>query len=75
MKCPYCEQIMELGSIITSADSFVYWLPNDEKLINPLLWSRKTIGQKKGVLFSKKLSYRKISAFICRKCNKCIFDF
>ena len=69
MKCPFCENEMQIGLITGDGRTKVHWTPEGEKL--SLI---DNIVGKGRIDADYTLSQFKIKANYCTKCKKMIFD-
>lgn len=70
MKCPYCEQEMELGLI--SSPQELAWIKGEKKPF----FGRADFHD--GSVVLSELSFVKgsaVTAFLCRKCQKVVIDY
>ena len=70
MKCGYCNERMEEGTLQSAANRKVYYLPKGKSV--PMA-NKVQIEKVGGFILSKGLS-NKAKAFYCPKCSKIIID-
>ena len=82
MKCPYCGEEMEKGTIYGRKDAGLPWYPENEKA--PAWISESAVAKRNGLLLGKdgifpqstlSLKNAKLETHICRKCRKGIISY
>lgn len=71
MKCPYCDQEMEAGYIVSDARSAIAWRKDK--------YESAVVKDKEGIQLARQYFFRSAlsvgNAFCCKKCNKIIIDY
>ena len=75
MKCPVCNNEMELGKLCARGGGGMYWLPKDAEI--KLLVSNRKIEKHGGeiVVDTNHMGAVKHPAYICRLCNRILLEF
>lgn len=74
MKCPYCNNEMEIGKLRSKGG--VFFLPDGEKM--PKLYTQNEMAKHRAVSFPPfvlDVFPEYPSAYVCRECKKLIIDF
>ena len=74
MKCPYCSNDMEKGTLRSRGG--VYFLPDDEKI--PLLYTEGQMQKRNAIslppsMFGTPVEYP--TAYLCRACSKITIEY
>lgn len=75
MKCPFCGEEMEKGSIYGRRDSGLLWLPCKEK--PPQILTEASVKKRNGLFIGKKPfpEITRLDFFVCRNCSAGVSKF
>lgn len=77
MNCPNCGKPMEEGAMYNAPAAGFAWVPSSQK--RPLLFTDEAIIKCNGIWLREKNFFPptlvKLTVFICRDCQKGVFDY
>lgn len=79
MNCPYCNQLLTKGEILSQQGSMIYWQPeNSVQGLNKLRFTQRGVKKYGGIILSKfqiNIIEDCLIAYNCLECKKVIIDY